>query len=132
MTKKAMASAREGTRSCSCALVVCDDDDTLIRLRNYLVRAGVPTRATRRLADAWQPASGEAIVLLPDDFDTGEVTDGLSRLFSRPAAPFMVIVTAGPRLFEPLIQSLGSSDSVVIMPKPVWGWTILELLRGWA
>jgi hypothetical protein len=133
MSKKAVpASARAGTRSCSSALLVCDDDDTLIRLRDYLVRAGVPTRATRQLAEAWQPASGEAIVLLPDDFDTGEVTDGLSRLLSCPPAPFVILVTAGPRLFEPLIQSLGSLDSVVIMPKPVWGWTILELLRGWA
>ncbi|HKO92100.1 MAG TPA: hypothetical protein VJU61_13145 [Polyangiaceae bacterium] len=116
---------------CPNTLVVCDDDDTLLRLREYLLRAGVPTRATRQLRDAWKSSDGEAIVLLPDDFATGEVTDGLSRLLSRTQAPFLIIVTAGPRLFEPLIEELGNADSVVIIPKPVWGWTILDLLRGW-
>jgi len=117
--------------ACSSALVVGDDDDTLLRLRDYLVRAGVQTRATRQLDDAWKSPSSQGIVLLPDDFDAGEVTDGLTRLLSRPPAPFIIIVTAGPRLFEPLIEGLGSPLSVVVMPKPVWGWTILDLLRGW-
>jgi hypothetical protein len=111
-------------------LVVCDHDDTLLRLRDYLGQAGVQTRATRQLADVWKP-SGEAIVLLPDDFDVGDVTDGLSRLLVRPQAPFLIIVTAGPRLFAPLIATLGKADSVVLIPKPVWGWTILDLLRAW-
>ncbi|MEY4547347.1 MAG: hypothetical protein RL685_3542 [Pseudomonadota bacterium] len=118
-------------RLCKSALVVCDDDDTLIRLRDYLVRAGMQTRATRRLSDAWKPSSGEGVVLLPDDFDTGEVTDGLSRSLAIAPLPFIIIVTAWPRLLEPLVESLGNPDSVVLMPKPVWGWTILDLLRAW-
>jgi hypothetical protein len=127
-TRQAGATERAGARFS--ALVVGDDDDTLLRLRDYLLRAGVPTRATRSLCDAWS-SSGEAIVLLPDDFDSGEVTDGLSRVLSRPPVPFIIIVTAAARLFEPLIQSLDSAHSVVVMPKPVWGWTILDLLRAW-
>jgi len=113
------------------ALVVCDDPHTSTQLRDYLNRAGVRARATHRLDDAWQQDSGEAIVLLPDDFDAGGVTDGLSRLLSRSPSPLVVVVTAGPRLFEPFIQSWGSPDSVVVMPKPVWGWTILDVLRSW-
>lgn len=110
-------------------LVVCDDDDTLIRLRDYLVRAGVETQATRQLADAWGRPADECIVLLPDDFNAGEVTDGLVQLLSSASSPLVIIVTAGPRLYEPLIESLSHRESVVIMPKPVWGWTILDLLR---
>jgi hypothetical protein len=120
----------ERAGGCPSTLVVCDDDDTLLRLRDYLSRAGVQTRATRQLTDVRKPSS-EAIVLLPDDFDVREVTDGLTRLLSRPQVPFLIIVTAGPRLFESLIEKLGKADSVVIIPKPVWGWTILDLLRGW-
>jgi hypothetical protein len=112
-------------------LVVCDDDDTLIRLRDYLVRAGVETRATRRLADAWGQPSSECIVLLPDDFNAGDVTDGLEQVLSRAPSPFVIIISAGPRLYEPLIESLGNRESVLLLPKPVWGWTILDLLRQW-
>jgi hypothetical protein len=110
-------------------LVVGDDDDTLIRLRDYLVRAGVEARATRQLAEAWTRPASECIVLLPDDFNAGEVTDGLVQLLSSASSPFLIVVTACPRLYEPLIESLGNRESVVIMPKPVWGWTILDLLR---
>jgi hypothetical protein len=112
-------------------LVVCDDDDMIIRLRDYLVRAGVETRATRRLADAWVRPANECIVLLPDDFSAGEVTDGLVQLLSRASSPLVIVITAGPPLYEPLIESLGNRESVVIMPKPVWGWTIVDLLRQW-
>jgi hypothetical protein len=123
-------SARRTAGACKGALVVCDDDDTLIRLRDYLVRAGMQTRATRRLSDAWKSSSGEGIVLLPDDFDTAQVTEGLSGMLARAPSPFVIIVTAWPPLFEPLVQSIGDPDSVVLMPKPVWGWTILDLLRA--
>jgi hypothetical protein len=119
----------QGTSPSPPTLVVCDDDDTLIRLRDYLVRAGVETRATRRLGDAWGRPASECIVLLPDDFNAGEVTDGLVQLLSSASSPFVIVVTADPRLYEPLIESLGNRESVVIMPKPVWGWTILDLLR---
>jgi hypothetical protein len=66
---------------------------------------------------------------LPDDFNAGEVTDGLVQLLSSASSPFVIVVTADPRLYEPLIESMGNRESVVIMPKPVWGWTILDLLR---
>jgi hypothetical protein len=113
------------------ALVVCDDEDTSLQLRDYLAQAGVRARATRQLDDAWRQDGSGAIVLLPDAFDPGAVTDGLRRLSSRSPPPWVIVVTAVPRLFEPLLESWGHPDSVVVMPKPVWGWTILDLLRGW-
>jgi len=130
VSKEALRGAAEREGGCPSTLVVGDDDDTLLRLRDYLVGAGVQTRATRQLTHLWKPSS-EAIVLMPDDFDAGEVSDALRRLLSRPQPPFLIIVTAGPRLFALLRESLGKTDSVVIIPKPVWGWTILDLLRGW-
>jgi len=116
---------------CSDALIVCDDAELLTQLCDYLIRAGVPVRGTRRLGDAWLRGGSEALVLLPDDFDAGEVTDGLSRLLSLARCPLVIVITAGPRLYEPLVEGFGSPESVVLMPKPVWGWTILDLLRAW-
>jgi DNA-binding response OmpR family regulator len=113
------------------ALVVCDDDNTLMRLQDYLRRAGVQARATRQLDDAWRQSSGsDALVLLPDDFDAGEVADGLVGLLARTPSPFVILVTAGRQFFEPLIQTFDDAGSLVIMPKPVWGWTIIDLLRS--
>ena len=113
------------------ALIVGDDAELLGQLHAYLTRAGVEARATRRLDDAWRRGSAESIVLFPDDFDTGEVTDGLSLLLTRSSCPRVIVITAGPRLFEPLIECFAARDSFVIMPKPVWGWAILDLLRSW-
>ena len=112
-------------------LVVGEDEELLVQLRDYLMHAGVRAQATRRLAEAWRRESGEAVVLFPDDFDAGEVTDGLSSLLSRRARPLVIVITAGPRLFEPLIESLGCPESIAILPKPVWGWAIVDLLRSW-
>lgn len=112
-------------------LVVGDDAELLLQLCDYLAQAGVRAQATRLLAEAWRRGCGEAVVLFPDDFDAGEVTDGLSCLLSRRARPLVIVITAGPRLFDPLIESLGSPESIVILPKPIWGWAILDLLRSW-
>jgi len=112
------------------ALIVCDNDETLLGLRAYLSRASIAARATRSLADAWsQIASVDALVLFPDDFDTGQVTDGLSRVLATAFRTFVIVVTADFQCFESLVQSTGGSRAVV-MPKPVWGWTILDLLRA--
>jgi hypothetical protein len=114
----------------SCVLVVGADAELLEQLRHYLTRAGIRARGTRCLDEAWRTARGQALVLFPDDFDAGAVADGLGRVCSGSPYPKVIIITAGPRLFDPLLESLGRPDSVVVMPKPVWGWTILELLRG--
>jgi hypothetical protein len=119
----------QDARASVSALLVCDDDDTLIRLRDYLTQSGVQVRATRQLGDVCR-SPGAAVILLPDDFDAGEVTACLSRLLSGKTSPFLIVITAMTRLFEPLAEAFGNPQELVIMPKPVWGWTILDLLRS--
>jgi hypothetical protein len=111
-------------------LIACDNDETLIRLRDYLSRAGIEARATRSLVDAVRPSQRlDALVLFPDDFDTGEVTDGLLDLLGAGSGALLVLVTADSQSFEPLLASSGSTRWV-LMPKPAWGWTILDVLRS--
>lgn len=111
-------------------LIACDHDETLLRLRDYLVSAGVRAHATRDLDEALERRSREdALVLFPDDFDTGRVTDGLSRLLSLSRDTLVIVVTADSVAFDELIESTGN-DRAVVMPKPVWGWTILDILRA--
>ena len=76
-------------------LVVSDDDGTLLRLREYLTKAGFTFRGARRLSDAWREArTCASMVLMADDFDPGEVVAGLLAVLARPSKPFVVIVTS--------------------------------------
>jgi DNA-binding NtrC family response regulator len=110
-------------------LIVCDNDETLLGLRNYLTGAGIAARATRDVADALkQSASVDALVVFPDDFDTGDVMDRLLQLLPSSGDRFVIVVTAESQSFASLLQAAGDTRSVII-PKPVWGWTILEVLR---
>jgi len=69
------------------------------------------------------------MVLLADDFDPGDVVAGLLGMLARPPTPFVIIVTSARRQLEP-IALFEQADSVVIIPRPAWGWTIVDLLRG--
>jgi hypothetical protein len=110
--------------------MVCDDDDTLIRLREYLRRAGVATGASRRLQDAWSPMlSADALVLIADDFDAGAVADGLLQLLSRSKRPRVIVVTAAYQLFAALLQAADAHETALVLPAPVSGWALTDALR---
>lgn len=124
-----MQETRESEPS-STTLVVCDDDGTLLRLRDYLVRVGFSVLATRSLEHAWREAQRcAALVLMADDFDTGEVAAGLLRMLATPPNPFVIIVSSMRQQFE-AVALFERPGSLVIIPKPAWGWTIVDLLRG--
>ena len=109
-------------------LIVCDNDETLLGLRGYLIGAGVNAHATRRLSDAWgQSGTVEAMVLFPDDFDPQEVSDGLTRSLQKFPRTLAVVVTGDPQRFNSLVAGFRSS---VVMAKPAWSWTILDVLRA--
>lgn len=111
-------------------LIACNNDETLIRLRDYLTNAGIEARATRSLVDTLQPSPNvDAVVLFPDDFKTSEVTARLPGLFGAGTASLLVLVTADSQTFARSLANAGNTRWVLIS-KPVWSWTILDVLRG--
>jgi hypothetical protein len=42
----------------------------------------------------------------------------------------VVVVTREPQRFEEAFNRAGGAPAPVIVPKPAWGWIILDAIRG--
>ncbi|WP_061606893.1 hypothetical protein [Sorangium cellulosum] len=131
-TKAAMnAAARRRRGDPRGVVIVSDHAETLDGLQGYLQRAGVTAHVTRHLrAAALDGADVAAVVLFPDDYPLAEVEAAVARLLRERPSVLPVLVTRNPRQFETLVSAAGARDIPVIIPKPAWGWTILDLIRA--
>ena len=111
-------------------IMVCDNDTTLVDMRAYLRGAGIDARATRRLSEAWAlRTTADAVLLFPDDFDREQISNSMPRWMARSPHPLLVLVTGDPSYYETQMRGLSPALTPVILPKPVWGWTIVDVLR---
>jgi hypothetical protein len=104
--------------------VVSDNAETLDDLVRYLCDVGIGARGTRSLDQGCDmvAASRSVLVIFPDDFPTIKVFAVLSALKERRPSTLPVLVTRDFRRFA-------SIEGAVVIPKPVWGWTILDAVR---
>jgi DNA-binding NtrC family response regulator len=104
--------------------VVSDNAETLDDLERYLCDAGIAARGTRSLEQACEmvSASRSVVVLFPDDFPTIRVFAALAALRRRRPGAQAVLVTKDHRRFA-------SAEGALVIPKPVWGFTILDAVR---
>ncbi len=111
--------------------IVSDNPETLDGLESYLRRAGVTTNSTRHIEKCSEmtPPSASVIVLFPDDFRLDAVMSALAGLRDQRPAALPVLVTKEPKRFESVPSSAGGLSPLVV-PKPVWGWTILDAIRA--
>ena len=75
------------------------------------------------------PPNVSVVVLFPDDFRPDLVFSALATLRSKRPETLPVIVTKEPKRFE----SLSSPENCIVplvIPRPVWGWTILDAIRA--
>ena len=109
--------------------IVSANPETLDGLQSYLQSAGVAARGTRRLEDCsdLNAASTVAVVLFPDDFPWESVMAAVAEIDARRPSILRVLVTGHPKTFEPLAEG---RRNVLIVPRPVWGWTILDAIRA--
>ncbi len=107
-------------RNDALVVVVSDNPETIDGLARYLNGAGIAVRSTRVLAQASELARARsAVVVFPDDYPTPKVHAALATLKRR--AVHTVVVTSDLRHF--------SESDTVVLPKPAWGWTILDAIR---
>jgi hypothetical protein len=108
--------------------IVSTNPETLDGLQSYLRGAGVAAKGTRSLADCAKLAfeGSRAVVLFPDDYRWEKVVTTLADLAALRPPALPVLVTAHPQRFHDLTVP----GQVIIMPRPVWGWTILDAIRA--
>jgi len=113
-----------------CVTIVAARRETIDALHAYLQSAGVASYATQALGDASLGAPATtAVVLFPDEF---EVSDVVTRVLSlrRTRAPLLIVVVTGtPQRFRPALDSDARGVAPIVLPKPAFGWSILDALR---
>ena len=109
--------------------IVSANPETLDGLQSYLHGAGVTARGTRRLEDCIELTAPTtvAVVLFPDDFSSESVMATVIEIGARGPGILRVLVTGHPKTFDALVQG---RRNVLVVPRPVWGWTILDAIRA--
>lgn len=111
--------------------VVADNPQTLEELHSYFMRAGVTSSATRELdAVSMVPPAATAMVLFPDDFSATDVEERLLALRRARPKLLIVLVTGAPQHLSAALAPDGRSVPPLVLPKPAFGWTILDAIRG--
>ena len=111
--------------------VVADNPQTLKGLDSYFKGAGVASNGTHRLQDvSIVPPAATAVVLFPDDFHCGEVEATIVSLRRARPKLLIVVVTGAPQHLGAALEPDGHSVPPLVLPKPAFGWTILDAIRG--
>ncbi len=111
--------------------IVSANAETLDGLQSYLQEAGIAARGTRQLEDcaALTAPATLAVVLFPDDFVRESVMAAVFDIGARGPSILRLLVTGHPKAFEQLVEG---RRNVLVVPRPVWGWTILDAIRAHA
>jgi hypothetical protein len=111
--------------------VVSDNEETLERLRAYFDDAGVPTEGKRSVrAASTLVAATTAVVLFPDDFAERDVIALVGRLRRSRPRVLLLLVTREPQRFGDVVAPDGKSIPPLVLPKPSFGWSILDAIRA--
>lgn len=116
-----------------CVKVVADSPQTIEGLRDYLTHAGVASHVARELRNG-DPVPPEitAVVLFPDEFATEVVETAVLGWRSARPELLIVVVTTTPQAYRAALAPDGSSYPPVVLPKPVFGWALLDSIRAHA
>jgi len=110
--------------------IVSANAEPLVGLQTYRSGGGVAARCARDLAacSTLMSARTLAVILFPDAYRSDRVVAVLSRLAAEPPERLSVIVTAHPRRFD----ERTSLPEILIVPRPLWGWRLLDAIRAHA
>jgi hypothetical protein len=110
--------------------IVSKSPDTLGGLAAYLQDAGATTVGTHEVENSVLLGAGAAaIVAFPDDFDWEAGVAALSACLRTHPHALLVLVTNAPQRFA-AVSWPDRGVTPLVMPKPAWGWTILDAIRA--
>ena len=113
--------------------VVSNNAETLQRLLAYFDESGVPTAGTRALRDLSTIApTTTAVVLFPDDYPERDVSATVTALRRARPRVLLLVVTREPQRFASTLTPDERSTAPLVLPKPSFGWSILDAIRAHA
>jgi hypothetical protein len=111
--------------------VIADNPQTLDGLHAYFDGAGVASTGLHDLNDvSLVPSAATAVVLFPDDFQRSEAKASILSLRRARPKLLLVVVTGAPQHLGAALEPDGHSALPFVLPKPAFGWTILDAIRG--
>ena len=126
--------ARKGRESAPAHVtIVSRNPETTDGLQQYLDRVGILSRSTRAVHDLSLIAAEHTTtaVIFPDDFDEEAVLALVAELRRKRPHIRALLVTQAPNRF---LSALSADDDRLpmptVMPKPSFGWAILDAIRG--
>jgi hypothetical protein len=108
--------------------IVAATAETLDGLQGYLSLAGLNAHGTRRLGDLG-PKHCSAVIFFPDEFSPTTVLRELTRLRREHPTVLPLLVTSEPQRYSGIDDGGGKALRPIVIPKPAWGWTILEAIQ---
>ncbi len=114
--------------------IVSKNPETIHGLESYLRGAGVPSHCARALRDidAVAPACATAAVIFPDDFESADVLAFMRHLRGARPRLLALLVTREPGRFQAVAGGDGRSLPPLVLPRPSFGWDILDAIRAHA
>jgi hypothetical protein len=111
-------------------VVVGENPETVDGLQAYFVAVGISAHSARTLeATLSIPDRTTAVVVFPDGFRAADVVERITALRGRRPGLLLLVVTGEPQRFAAALKGDASSTSCLILPKPAFGWTIVDAIR---
>jgi hypothetical protein len=111
-------------------MVVAANADTLVALRSYLRDAGVESFGTEEVPSLALPSATTAVVIFPDEFREPAVVAYLRQLRDTGPERALVVVTNDVQRFKGATSGDGNSLNLVVLPRPSFGWAILDSIKS--
>jgi hypothetical protein len=114
--------------------IVSANPETIDGLQAYFGGVGVPSQCTRAVQDLDMvaPDCATAAVIFPDDFADREVHSLIREIRRSRPKLLALLVTRTPQRFREAVEPDGRSLPPIVLPKPSFGWDILDAIRAHA
>jgi hypothetical protein len=117
-------------RSSPRVVVISENPETVDGLQSYFVGVGINAQSLRSLsATANLPERTTAVVLFPDGFGADDVIGSIRTLHRKRPSLLLLLVTQAPQRFSAALAANRNEPPVVVLPKPAFGWAIVDAIR---
>lgn len=111
-------------------VVVSENPETVDGLQTYFGGVGIASETARTLdATASLPERTTAVVVFPDGFGAEDVISRVQTLHEERPGVLLLLVTREPRRFSAALGASRPDSVLVVLPKPAFGWTIVDAIR---